>query len=184
MTFYFIHSWRGTMKSCKISTLVAYTILLLIAGSLFGCKPIYDKKPVPGKESKEVVTEPAAPAPSVPATAEPVTKIEDVKSIQSLESTKETFDAVSKDTEASVPSVATNEAQVQVVDDGNDVVKVTPGIMRKVQQALVDAGFNPGPVDGVSGAKTVAAIESFQKQNGIPAGKLTKKTLRAMGVAF
>ena len=173
------------MKSCKISTLVAYTILLLIAGSLFGCKPIYDKKPVPGKESKEVVTEPAASAPSVPATAEPVTKIEDVQSIQSLESTIETFDAASKDTGASAPSVAaTNEAKVQVVDDGNDIVKATPGIMRKVQQALVNAGFNPGPVDGVSGAKTVVAIESFQKQNGLPTGKLTKKTLRAMGVDF
>lgn len=174
------------MKSCKISSLAAYAILLLMIGLLFGCKPIYDKKPIPGKESKEVVTEPApaAPATSAPAAAEPATKIEDVQSIQSLESTKETFDAVSKDTEASVPSVATNEAQVQVVDDGNDVVKVTPAIMRKVQQALVDAGFNPGPVDGVSGAKTVAAIESFQKQNGIPAGKLTKKTLRAMGVDF
>ena len=56
--------------------------------------------------------------------------------------------------------------------------------MRKVQQALVNAGFNPGPVDGVSGAKTVSAIESFQKQNGIPAGKLTKRTLRALGVEF
>ena len=56
--------------------------------------------------------------------------------------------------------------------------------MRKVQQALVNAGFNPGPVDGVSGAKTVNAIESFQKQNGIPAGKLTKRTLRALGVEF
>lgn len=176
------------MKSCKISSLAAYAILLLIAGLLFGCKPIYDKKPIPGKESKEVVTEPAPAAPATsapaPAAAEPVTKIEDVQSIQSLESTKETFDAVSKDTEASAPSVATSEVQAQVADDGNDVVKVTPGIMRKVQQALVDAGFNPGPVDGVSGAKTVAAIESFQKQNGIPAGKLTKKTLRAMGVDF
>lgn len=174
------------MKSCKISTLVAYTILLLIAGSLFGCKPIYDKKPIPGKESKEVVTEPAsaasAPAPSAPAAVEPATKIEDVQSIQSLESTVETFDTADKATEASAPSAAAT--QVQVVDDGNDVVKVTPIIMRKVQQALVDAGFNPGPVDGVSGAKTVAAIESFQKQNGITVGKLTKKTLRAMGVDF
>ena len=105
-----------------------------------------------------------------------------MQSIQSLESTVETFDTADKATEASAPSAAAT--QVQMVDDGNDVVKVTPIIMRKVQQALVDAGFNPGPVDGVSGAKTVAAIESFQKQNGIPAGKLTKKTLRAMGVDF
>jgi len=61
---------------------------------------------------------------------------------------------------------------------------MTPAIMRKVQQALVDAGFKPGAVDGVSGAKTVAAIESFQKQNNIPTGKVTKRTLRALGVDF
>lgn len=48
----------------------------------------------------------------------------------------------------------------------------------------MDAGFNPGPVDGVSGAKTVAAIESFQKNNDIPVGKLNKRTLRALGVDF
>ncbi|MBX9637526.1 MAG: peptidoglycan-binding protein, partial [Nitrosomonas sp.] len=61
---------------------------------------------------------------------------------------------------------------------------VTPAIMRKIQQALASAGFNPGPADGVSGAKTVAAIESFQKQNNIPTGKITKRTLRALGVDF
>lgn len=166
------------MKSCKISSLAAYAILLLIVGLLFGCKPIYDKKPIPGKESKEVVTEPApaAPATSAPVAAEPVTKIEEVQSIQSLESTTEMPDAVSK--------VAEAPAQVPVADDGDDVVKITPAIMRKVQQALVNAGLNPGPVDGVSGAKTVSAIESFQKQNNIPAGKLNKRTLRALGVDF
>lgn len=174
------------MKICKINTLTTYIILLLATG-LFACKPIAEPKDHP-KKSKEATTEPApAPAPSAPPApsvpAEPVSKIEDVQSIQSLES-----NASSYDTEASAqyiePSVAAKEAQVQVADDGNDVVKTTPAIMRKVQQALVDAGFNPGPVDGVSGAKTTAAIESFQKRNGIPSGKLTKKTLRALGVDY
>lgn len=167
------------MKSSKISTLASYTILLLVTGLLFACKPIFDKKPLPGKEeSKEVVSAPApaTPAVSAPAAAEPVTEIEEVQSIQSLESTTEMPDAASK--------VAEAPAQVQIADDGDDVVKVTPVIMRKVQQALVNAGLNPGPVDGVSGAKTVAAIESFQKQNNIPAGKLNKRTLRALGVDF
>lgn len=170
------------MKSSKISTLAAYAILLLVTGLLFACKPIFEKKPLPGKEgSKEVAAAPAAPAPapapaaSAPAPAEPATKIEEVQSIQSLESAAEMPDATSKG--AAAPT------QVQV-DDGDDVVKITPVIMRKVQQALVNAGLNPGPVDGVSGAKTVSAIESFQKQNNIPAGKLNKRTLRALGVDF
>ncbi len=158
------------MKSNRISTLKACAVLLLSAGLLFGCKPIFEKKPIPkdgAAAAASAAPEPAAPAappppPAPPAPAEPVTSLEEVTSIESLGSS----------------------SAAPVIDDGDDVVTITPAIMRKVQQALVNAGFNPGPVDGVSGAKTVNAIESFQKQNGIPAGKITKKTLRALGVDF
>ncbi|MDO9470113.1 MAG: peptidoglycan-binding domain-containing protein [Nitrosomonas sp.] len=160
------------MESNRISTLKACVVLLLSAGLLFGCKPISEEKPLsPKEESKEVTAapEPAPVAPPAAASApvEPATDIEEITSIESLGSDS-----------ASAPAPAPE------IDDGDDVVTVTPAIMRKVQQALVNAGFNPGPVDGVSGAKTVSAIESFQKQNGIPAGKITKKTLRALGVDF
>lgn len=176
------------MKICKINTLTTYIILLFATG-LFACKPIVEPKDHP-KKSKEVTTEPApaSSASTSSAPVEPVSKIEDVQSIQSLESNVASYDTANKDTEASAQyierGVAAKETQVQVADDGSDVVKATPAIMRKIQQALVDAGFNPGPVDGVSGAKTVAAIESFQKRNGIPSGKLTKKTLRFLGVDY
>ena len=151
------------MESSRVSTLKACAVLLLSAGLLFGCKPIFEKKPIP-KDGGAAAPAAAAPAPAAPAAApaEIVTSLEEVVSIESLGS----------------------GSAAPVIDDGNDVVTVTPAIMRKVQQALVNAGFNPGPVDGVSGAKTVNAIESFQKQNGIPAGKVTKKTLRALGVNF
>lgn len=163
------------MESNRISTLKACAVLLLSTGLLFGCKPIYEKKPIPkdgaaAEAPAAPAPAPAAPAPAepepepapAPAPVEPVTSLEEVTSIESLGSS----------------------SAAPVIDDGDDVVTVTPAIMRKVQQALVNAGFNPGPVDGVSGAKTVNAIESFQKQNGIPAGKITKKTLRALGVDF
>lgn len=172
------------MKFSKISKVVACTILLLSVGLLIGCKPIFEKKPLP-KENKDAAApaaapaEPApapaaapAPAPAAPAAtpAEPAAKVEDVQSIQSIES--------------ATSAQAGQSAAAAQPDDGDDVVKMTPAIMRKVQQALVNAGLNPGPVDGVSGAKTVAAIESFQKQNNIPTGKVTKRTLRALGVDF
>lgn len=171
------------MKSSKISKLVAYTILLLSLGLLFGCKPIFEKKPIP-KDNKDAAAAPAAPAAApapapaapaaapAPAAAEPAAKIEEVQSIQSIESA------------ASAQEAQPSAAAAPSVDDGDDVVKVTPAIMRKIQQALASAGFNPGPADGVSGAKTVAAIEGFQKQNNIPTGKITKRTLRALGVDF
>jgi|CXWL01.1.fsa_nt_gi peptidoglycan hydrolase-like protein with peptidoglycan-binding domain len=164
------------MKFCKISTLTAYTMLLLAAGLISGCKPLVEPKENP-TASKEIVTEPAQ---SMATITEPVISTDEVGSLESLESLE-----FGLETPADIDiMVATSEDQVQAIDDGADVVKATPAIMRKVQQALVDAGFKPGSVDGVSGPRTVAAIESFQKQNGIAAGKLTKETLRALGVDF
>jgi hypothetical protein len=172
------------MRFCKISALTAHMMLVLAAGLLLGCNPPADPK-ADAKKSKEIVTEPAKGAAAV---AEPVTKIDEVGSIESLGSAIEELDSANMANDASAqgtkPTAKETSTQTQIVDDGNDVVKVTPVIMRKVQQALVNAGFNPGPVDGVSGAKTQNAIESFQKQNNLPAGKLTKNTLRALGVDF
>ena len=172
------------MRFCKISALTAHMMLVLAAGLLLGCNPPADPK-ADAKKSKEIVTEPAKGAAAV---AESVTKIDEVGSIESLGSAIEELDSANMANDASAqgtkPTAKETSTQTQAVDDGNDVVKITPVIMRKVQQALVNAGFNPGPVDGVSGAKTQNAIESFQKQNNLPAGKLTKNTFRALGVDF
>ena len=172
------------MRISKTNKLTTYTILFLSVGLLFGCKPIFEKKPLPPKDDQAAAAPAAAPAPApaapapAPAAAPAVesTPIEDVQSLQSIESTGEAAAATGEES-ASV-------AAAEVADDGDDVVKTSPALMKKIQQALVDAGLNPGPVDGVSGAKTVAAIESFQKQNGIAPGKITKRTLRALGVSF
>lgn len=72
-----------------------------------------------------------------------------------------------------------------LIDDATDVVPATSDIIRGVQQGLTDAGLNPGPVDGMSGPRTVAAINDFQNQNNLAGGgQLTKETLRALGVSF
>jgi uncharacterized protein (TIGR02594 family) len=39
--------------------------------------------------------------------------------------------------------------------------------IKEIQQALQAAGFDPGPVDGIRGRKTIAAIKAFQKANGL-----------------
>jgi uncharacterized protein (TIGR02594 family) len=39
--------------------------------------------------------------------------------------------------------------------------------VKEIQQALQAAGFDPGPVDGIRGRKTIAAIKEFQKANGL-----------------
>ena len=55
---------------------------------------------------------------------------------------------------------------------------------KRAQQALIAAGYDPGPADGAAGTKTVAAIRKFQTDKGIPvSGKLDDATLTALGLA-
>lgn len=52
---------------------------------------------------------------------------------------------------------------------------------KSLQQALLDRGYNPGPVDGIIGAGTQAALRAWQKDQGLPAdGYASAKTLEAV----
>ena len=52
---------------------------------------------------------------------------------------------------------------------------------KQVQQALKNAGFYSGKVDGNIGPKTKKAIEEFQSQNGLKAdGKVGPRTWKAL----
>ena len=63
-------------------------------------------------------------------------------------------------------------------------VSKTPGkAVKKAQQALADAGYHPGPVDGKIGARTRSALMEFQQVNGISdSGELDQATLMALGL--
>lgn len=50
-------------------------------------------------------------------------------------------------------------ATVNVGDRGDDV--------RALQQALADAGFSPGPIDGIFGPKTESAVRAYQAANDL-----------------
>lgn len=60
----------------------------------------------------------------------------------------------------------------------------TPGVIRRVQQALKDAGYDPGPVDGVMGAQTRSALTKYQQAKGLPVGNLNKETLSSLGLGY
>ncbi|MBK7938142.1 MAG: peptidoglycan-binding protein [Lewinellaceae bacterium] len=60
--------------------------------------------------------------------------------------------------------------------------KVTGYTIRQIQDALVKAGYDPGPVDNVMGTRTKAALTKFQKDKGLPVGNLDFETLKALGV--
>lgn len=56
-----------------------------------------------------------------------------------------------------------------------------PAKIREVQQALDAAGYS-NPVDGQFGPQTLNAMESFQRDNGLPVGYLTVSTVQALNV--
>jgi peptidoglycan hydrolase-like protein with peptidoglycan-binding domain len=53
-----------------------------------------------------------------------------------------------------------------------------------VQQALLKAGYDPGPIDGVMGARTEQALSRFQQAKGLSSSaNLDAQTLSALGVS-
>jgi peptidoglycan hydrolase-like protein with peptidoglycan-binding domain len=50
------------------------------------------------------------------------------------------------------------------------------------QQALKDAGHDPGSIDGVMGARTTAALKAYQQKQGLPVtGQLDDATAAKLG---
>lgn len=62
--------------------------------------------------------------------------------------------------------------------------KVTGYTVEQIQQALIKAGYDPGPADNVMGAATKRALEAFQRDRNLPVGNLDLETLKALGVNF
>ena len=53
--------------------------------------------------------------------------------------------------------------------------------LAQVQELLKDAGFNPGPVDGILGPRTKGALRRYQASQGLPAtGALDEATRQAL----
>ncbi len=61
--------------------------------------------------------------------------------------------------------------------DKSSIIHVTGVSATDLQQALVRAGLDPGPVDGRIGKKTKAAVKEFQRRNNLtPDGVVGQKT--------
>jgi membrane-bound lytic murein transglycosylase B len=55
--------------------------------------------------------------------------------------------------------------------------------VKKLQEALKAKGHDPGPIDGILGAKTRAALKAFQEASGLKAtGRLDDQTAEKLGV--
>ena len=152
------------MNTSKINA-TAIALLSLIA-FLSGCG---DEQKETSKQTNQTISE------STPAS--PVSEAVDTATEMADQSGK----AVKNVAEQAADKTA--ETAKKAVSDATTVVKTTPEQVRKIQKALLNAGFNPGPADGRIGPKTMAALESFQKQKNLATGQITKETLQALDVA-
>ena len=92
--------------------------------------------------------------------------------------------------EETIPAVYTTVNEKRLVRAGGFTVwteilcaeKTTSAKVRSVQNALISAGYDPGPADGVMGFKTQAAMTKYQTEKGLPIGNMNLETLRALGV--
>jgi hypothetical protein len=68
--------------------------------------------------------------------------------------------------------------------DVNAVPSLSREGLRQVQVVLKDRGFDPGPLNGVSGPRLKDAVRTFQSRYGIAArGEIDNQTLLALGQA-
>jgi len=57
--------------------------------------------------------------------------------------------------------------------------------VRQIQAALKQAGFDPGPIDGVVGSRTRSALAAYQKAMNLPSQPaINAETLQRLGVPF
>jgi hypothetical protein len=63
-------------------------------------------------------------------------------------------------------------------------INTTPQAIRTIQTALLDAGYSPGPIDGIFDELTYNAMVNYQESNGLPTGSLTRQFVEHLGVPF
>ena len=77
---------------------------------------------------------------------------------------------------AQQPPAAVSQLDMSVVP------KLNADGVRKVQQLLTQRGVRSGPIDGVAGPMTKAAVRSFQERYGMaPSGDIDNQLLFALG---
>ena len=87
-----------------------------------------------------------------------------------------------------VPGITYTSNGGPIPTDPPTVFRLTSPFMRgetvrKIQEALKAKGVDPGPIDGIFGPKTDAAVLGFQLQEGlVPDGELGPETAAELGI--
>jgi peptidoglycan hydrolase-like protein with peptidoglycan-binding domain len=162
------HRWFTPLAIAGITTLVIGSGVAQTTGSGTGMPA-----PAPGTTSPATTTStPQPPAsPSVGSPQPPVS-------------------TMGKTTPGSTQSDTTKPGQTGSgsMTTGSKKSSVTNGHanadqVKTLQQSLQDKGLDPGPIDGVMGPKTQAALRAYQKDQNLPqTGRTDAQTLEKLGV--
>ena len=60
--------------------------------------------------------------------------------------------------------------------------QITPELVKSLQRALAARGIYDGPVTGVYGKQTAAAVETYQAARGLPSSVLSLASARELGL--
>ena len=60
----------------------------------------------------------------------------------------------------------------------------TPAVVRALQVSLQREGLYKGPIDGIIGSSTAAAVRTYQQRNGLATGGITMDTLKKLNVSI
>lgn len=90
-----------------------------------------------------------------------------------------------------IPAEYQSVTKRQMVEDGRMEwqsilceTNVNEDVVTRLQRALQTNGHSPGPIDGVIGRQTMAAVTAYQRERGLPSGQLTMETLKALDVGL
>lgn len=88
-----------------------------------------------------------------------------------------------------IPAVYKDVTKREMVEPSRVVWKrvvckssITSATIIKLQKALKEKGYYKGPIDGIVGHLTRAAVKAYQKDNGMPVGGITYQVLKSLGI--
>ena len=86
--------------------------------------------------------------------------------------------------EPSEPSEPSKPYQVPTPEELQQLQPGWDGLVSRIQGHLAAMGYDPGPVDGMAGDQTIAAIEFFEEARGLePSGEVTEALLEELAAA-
>jgi murein L,D-transpeptidase YcbB/YkuD len=130
-----------------------------------------------------------APAPEADTTTLPATTTPSATTETPAQGTpsQESTTPQTPDTGASATTPSTEAGTSFTLPEGTKLRldEGDPALVEKLQQALIDAGYDPGSVDGSFGPTTEAAVTAFQQDNGLSAdGVVGPDTASALNSAL